>query len=127
MCFLNPSILSRFSDLFEAIFHIRLPLIQRACVSYLEVLVSGNFNNCLFWRSYLVFLKLKKSFMVGWLKLCIGWYISVNNDVCYFLEHSASYLLIADLRHLHLPFHITSAEYVRVYYLFDWSFIYRTS
>ena len=49
-----------FFNLFGAVFHIRLPLKQGAFVSYLEVLVSGNFNICLHWKSYQVFFKLKK-------------------------------------------------------------------
>ena len=110
--------LSLFLIFFGTLFHIRLPLKQSACVPYLEVLVSGNFNNCLLRRSYRVFFKSKKSFMIGELQLFIDLYISINN-VCYFHEHSTSDLLIVDLRYSHLVFHILGEEYVCVFYLFD--------
>ena len=117
-----------FLNLFGIVFHIRLPLKQRDCVPYLEVLVSGNFNNYLLRKSYRVFFKSKKYFMIGGLKLFIDLYISINNDVCYFHEHSTSYLLIVDLRNLHLPFHILGVEYVCVFYLSDClKFYYKTS
>ena len=70
-----------FLNLFGTVFHIRLPLKQRACVPYLEVLVSGNFDKCLLRRSYQVFFKSKKSFMNGGLKLFIDLYTLINN-VC---------------------------------------------
>ena len=79
ICFLKFSILSMFLNLFGTVFHMRLPLKQRACATYLEVLVSGNFNNCLLGRSYRVFFKSKKYFMIGGLKLFIDLYISINN------------------------------------------------
>ena len=66
-------------NLFGTVFHIRPSSKQRACVPYLEVLVSGNFNNCLLWRSYRVFFKSKKCFMIGGLILFIDLYISMNN------------------------------------------------
>ena len=75
MCFLKSPVLSRFLNLIGTIFHIRLPLKQRPS-AYLEVLVSGNLKNCLFRRSYQVFFKLKKSFIIGGLKLFIDLYIS---------------------------------------------------
>ena len=122
MCFLKSSILSRFLNLLGTIFHIRLPLKQRGCAPYLEVLVSGNFNNCLLRRSYRVFFKSKKSFMIGGLRLLVlvlTGIFQLITYVCYFHEHSTSYLLIVNLRNLHLPFHILGAEYVCVFYLFD--------
>ena len=85
MCFLNSSILSMFLFLLGTVFHIRLPLKQSVCVPYLEVLVSGNFNNCLRQRSYRVIFKSKKSFTTGGLKLFINLYISINN-VCMLLS-----------------------------------------
>ena len=84
MCFLKSSVLSRVLDLFGTIFHVRLPL-NRASVPNLEVLVSVNFNNCLFWRSYRVFFKSKKPLMIGGLKLFIDLYISINNVYMLFL------------------------------------------
>ena len=68
-----------FLNLFGTVFHIRLPLKQRACVPYLKVLVLHNFHNCLLQSSYRVFFKSKKSLMIGGLKLFIDLYISVNN------------------------------------------------
>ena len=85
MCFLNSSILSMFLTLSGTVFHIRLPLKQSACVPYLEVLVSGNFNNFLLQRSYQVFFKSKKFVMIGGLKLFIYLYISIKN-VCMLLS-----------------------------------------
>ena len=127
MCFLKSSILSMFLILFGTVFHIRLPLKQSACVPYLEVMVSGNFSNCLLRRSYQVFFKSKKFFMIGGLKSFIGLYISINN-VFYFHECSTIYLLIVDLRNSHLAFHILSEGYVCVLCLFDClKFYYRTS
>ena len=78
MCFLKSSILSMFLNLFRTVFHTKSPLKQRACVPYLEVLVSGNFNYCLLRRSYRVLFKSKKSFMIGGLKLFIDSYISIS-------------------------------------------------
>ena len=66
-------------NFFGTVFHIRLSLKRRASVPYLEVLVSGNFKNCLPRRSYQVFFKSKKSFMIGGLKLFMDLYISINN------------------------------------------------
>ena len=43
--------------------------------------------------------------------------------VCYFHEHSTSYLLIVGLQNSHLAFHILGEEYVCVFYLIVWSFI----
>ena len=108
-----------FLNLFGIVFCIRLPLKQRAYVPYLEVMFSGNFNNCLLRRSYRVFLKSKKYFMLCGLKLFIDLYISINNVCMLNHEHSTSYLLIVDLQNLHLPFHIIGAEYVCVFYLSD--------
>ena len=127
MCFLKSSMLSMFLNLFGTVFHIKLPLKQRACVPYLEVLVSGNFNNCLLRRSYRVFFRSKKYLMIGGLKLLTDLYVSNNNDVCHFHEHSTNYFLIVDLRNSHLPFHILGAEYVNVFYLSDClKFCYKT-
>ena len=74
-----------FLILFGTVFHIRLPLKQSACAPYLEVLVSGNFSNCLLQRSYRVFFKSKIFFMIGGLKLFIDLYIPINN-VCMLLS-----------------------------------------
>ena len=68
MCFLKSLIPPRFLHLLGTIFRVRLRLEQRACVRYLEVILSGDFNNCLFWRSYEVF---SKSLMIGGFKLVI--------------------------------------------------------
>ena len=79
MCFLKSSILSMSLILFGTVFHIRLPSKQSTWVPYVEVLVSGNFNNCLFRRSYQVFFKSKKYLMIRGLKLFVDLYISINN------------------------------------------------
>ena len=82
MSFLKSSMLLMFLNLFGTVLHIRRqPLKQRAGVPYLEVLVSGNFNNCLLRRSYPVFFKSKTFFMVGGRQLFIDLCISINN-VC---------------------------------------------
>ena len=116
-------------NLFGTVFHIRPSSKQRACVPYLEVLVSGNFNNCLLWRSYRVFFKSKKN--VLWLVdlyYLLTYIFQWITYACYFHEHSMSYLLIVDLRNLHFPFHIIGAEYVCVFHLFDcFKFYYRIS
>ena len=100
MCFLKSSILSMFLILFGTAFYIRLPLKQSACVPYLVVLVSGTGLTYVF---------------------------QLITYVCYFHEHSTSYLLIVDLRNSHLPFNILGEEYVCAFYLFDYlKFYYRS-
>ena len=119
MCFLKSSILSMFLILFGTAFHIRLPLKQSDSVPYLEALVSGNFNNCLL-RNHIEYFSSRKN---------LSWLVDVNylltckfqliTYVCYFYEHSTSYLLIVDLRNSHLPFHILGTDYVCLFDLFD--------
>ena len=130
MCFLKSSILSMFLILFGTVFHIRLPLKLSACVPYLEVLVSGNFNNCLLRRSYWVFFKSKK-FFFSWLvdlNYLLTYIFQLLTYVSYFHECSRSHLSIVDLRNSHLAFHILGEGNVCVFYLFDClRFYYRTS
>ena len=80
-------------------FHIRPPLKQSACVPYLEVLVLGNFNNCLLRRSHIEYFSSQEIFSwlvdLNYLLTCI---FQLITHVCYFHESSTSYLLIADLR-----------------------------
>ena len=107
-----------FLNLFGTVFHIRLPLKHRAGVPYLEVLVSGNFNNCLLRRSYRVFFKSKNQ--LNYLLTCI---FQLTTHVCYFHEHSTSY-----------SFNIRSSKFassisysrgrVRLCILFIWLFVY---
>ena len=118
MCFLKSSILSRFLNLFETIFHIRLLLKEIDWAPYLEVSVSGNFKNCLLRRSNRVFFKSKKIF--SWLMDLnyLSFIFQLLSYVCYFHKHSRSYLLIADNRNSHLPFR----RRVRLCILFIWLF-----
>ena len=121
---LTTSLLSRLSNLFGTIFHIRLPLKERACVvMYLKVLLSSKFGNYLLRRSYRVFFK---SMMIGGRKLFIDLYISINN-VCMLFSgrfhelsfHSKSSKFASSIsykrRRLHLYFILFYLFYLLIY------------
>ena len=113
---LTTSLLSRLSNLFGTIFHIRLPLKERACVvMYLKVLLSGKFSNYLLRRSYRVFFK---SMMIGGRKLFIDLYISINNVCMLFSGRFHELSFHSKSSNLHLRFHTKGADYICILFYF---------
>ena len=114
---LTTSLLSRLSNLFGTIFHIWLPLKERACVvMYLKVLLSGKFSNYLLRRLYRVFFK---SMMIGGRKLFIDLYISINNVCMLFSGRFHELSFHSKSSNLHLRFHTKGVDYICIlFYLF---------